>query len=725
MQIADPGLVSPLAGSLARPKRLAVADLCGGTFQLDMGTHGICCRSRRCINVMAVPVAAPPLQPFSTSSSSTSGSRETQGADKKSVLLKQLKESGSVAAAEELRSLKLLGNLKDYTMVIAGLARSGKWQLAVLLLREAQGSHLRPDTIVYNAAINACSKAQAPPAVALELLGQLLTENLEPSAATWSSSVLAVGLSDSEQGQQHHQQQQQRSRDDNGRSWWQNCAHGWTGALELLSQAKGYGLRPDVVTFSATVSACARGHRWEHVLEILSEMRHAQAAPNALTVTNALGSLVSNWKVALELVMGASAGRVTPDVVCFGSALSAFEKCKAWEQVLAMLPVMRRRAVPPNVVTWNSAASACEKAGQWRRALQVFATLRSGRDGLEPTVITLNAVVSACEKAARWAEALALLGLALGHPSFPAPSTVTFNAAISACEKAAQGLSARQLLHEMTSSASSWQAVPLPNVVTFNAAISACEKSGDWEWALQLLQSLLGYGGPGGVALEPDCCSFGATASALSRGSFWAGCLQLLQACRLRSVPPDGFICNSVLSACHRAQQPDRSWRLLEEMMTRGPSPDLVAFNSAIAACEALGPSALGLGRWQQALKLLAQLRAARLRPDAQSYNGALNACGGAGQWRTALLLVRELCRDGLRPDLLSYAALVRACEKATRWQIAVQLVDSLDVALKDALLLSSALRACERSMQSLQGYKLLQALDRLGVAAASGIPVG
>ena len=39
-------------------------------------------------------------------------------------------------------------------------------------------------------------------------------------------------------------------------------------------------------------------------------------------------------------------------------------------------------------------------------------------------------------------------------------------------------------------------------------------------------------------------------------------------------------------------------------------------------------------GRWERALSLLGEMRAAGLAPDAKGYNEMISVCGRAKQWR-------------------------------------------------------------------------------------------
>ena len=55
-------------------------------------------------------------------------------------------------------------------------------------------------------------------------------------------------------------------------------------ALELLAEMQGRGLDPNVITFSAAISACEKGQQPERALELLAEMQ-GRAGPQRDPIT--------------------------------------------------------------------------------------------------------------------------------------------------------------------------------------------------------------------------------------------------------------------------------------------------------------------------------------------------------------------------------------------------------------------------------------------------------
>ena len=50
------------------------------------------------------------------------------------------------------------------------------------------------------------------------------------------------------------------------------------------------GLEPDVITYSAAISACEKGSQWERALELLDEMRQRGLEPDVITYSAAISA---------------------------------------------------------------------------------------------------------------------------------------------------------------------------------------------------------------------------------------------------------------------------------------------------------------------------------------------------------------------------------------------------------------------------------------------------
>ena len=118
------------------------------------------------------------------------------------------------------------------------------------------------------------------------------------------------------------------------------------------------GVQPDVISYSAAISACEKAGQWE-ALSLLREMPAAGLRPN---------------------------------VVSYNAAISACEKAGRCDDALSLLQKMREDGVQPNVISFNAAIQACAAAQQPDEALRLF---KEALMSVEPSCVTFNAVLDA------------------------------------------------------------------------------------------------------------------------------------------------------------------------------------------------------------------------------------------------------------------------------------------------------------------------------------------
>eukprot|EP00929_Paragymnodinium_shiwhaense_P051030 TRINITY_DN25686_c0_g1_i3.p1 TRINITY_DN25686_c0_g1~~TRINITY_DN25686_c0_g1_i3.p1 ORF type:complete len:546 (-),score=133.94 TRINITY_DN25686_c0_g1_i3:47-1684(-) len=242
-----------------------------------------------------------------------------------------------MALVREMREEQVLPDTISYNAVMNACARSAQWERAVGVLQDRWKQGKRVDQKTFNAAMNACEKARQW-VMALHLLDAMSAAKALPGTISYSTTVSAVG----------------RSGD-------------WEKALWLFADIPRQQLPLDAIAFAAAITACDRGLQWQRALELLSGM-------DGLTVE--------------------------ADVVCFNAALSSLEKCSAWEVAVDLLGAMERRLILADDASYGAVASACGKAGNAEKAVSVLKIMRERV--VSPGAATYGAVCSALGAAAKW-----------------------------------------------------------------------------------------------------------------------------------------------------------------------------------------------------------------------------------------------------------------------------------------------------------------------------------
>eukprot|EP00435_Cladocopium_sp_Y103_P018947 s3611_g4.t1 len=86
-------------------------------------------------------------------------------------------------------------------------------------------------------------------------------------------------------------------------------------------------ISPNVICYSAVISACEKGGQWEQALSLFQAMPKAQISPN---------------------------------VISYSAAISACEKGGQWEQALTLFETMLSSQVDPNIVSYNALLDCVE-----------------------------------------------------------------------------------------------------------------------------------------------------------------------------------------------------------------------------------------------------------------------------------------------------------------------------------------------------------------------------
>jgi len=459
-------------------------------------------------------------------------------------------------------------------------------------------------------------------------------------------------------------------------------------------------VKPNVVSFSNAILACAKGQQWNLAIDLFNSMSKFQIRPNTICLNAALNACAEDGQVrtAMQLLSKAElAFGVRPDLVTFNTLLNVVANSAAlplgkshWQVANELLERMIALKIKPDVTTFGSAILSCRR-GSPEDCLKAFDFLDAmSSHGVAPNSYSLGATISCLGRAGEWQRALELLDR-MKQDYGVAPDTIVCNAALSALERSGQWQASRDLLRDMKKGKRGFSKNCTPDLTSYASVVSAHARAGEWEGALEFSRQAGSSSNNAGGSRSADVQHF--------VDERWK-----------RGVEAIGY--TAAIKACKSDWQ--KALAVLTEMQNAGVRPDRVAFNAAIAAC------AEG-GQWERALELMEEMHAAwvvvasnSLRYffsteststtttkslalsgafDVVTFNSAMDACVKGGAPGGAVALFLHMCSGGgatndatlkwkalrsatsgvriptfpsvtgVRPDVLSFCILIEALD--------------------------------------------------------------
>eukprot|EP00435_Cladocopium_sp_Y103_P074981 s151_g52.t2 len=223
-----------------------------------------------------------------------------------------------------------------------------------------------------------------------------------------------------------------------------------------------------------------------------------------------------------------------------------------WPQALQLLSLMRRR--PPNLVSFGSAISACAKGAQWPRSLILMEQLR--RQYLQPNSVVLSACMDACASGREWIHALRLM------QSSDAPNLAMFNTLLHGLAANSQWLQVLEMFKLQQVQSGDDRVLQ----VAYCAILVACAISAQWRQALNFLHRMRR------ASLPIQLPAWHAVQSSLASTWRWQQALQILTEITAHEVQPDVVNYLTVADACTRGGRPERFLSQLPAMRGRALS---------------------------------------------------------------------------------------------------------------------------------------------------------
>lgn len=242
----------------------------------------------------------------------------------------------------------LRSNLITCSASVGACAKGLKWFLACGILTQMRTLlRVRPNTIAFDSAINACGGRSGSWEMALGLFSQLRVINLDPVEMSYNTAISALEY------RQH-----------------------WERGMEFLEELTAW--RPqqricaNIVSFNAALSCFRKVSQWQkavHLLKGIPRRRITSAGPEVRADDVTYGTAVSacdhgwQWRWALRLLLeGACASRIRCEVMTLNSAMSACAKGTEWPVALRLLRGMPSQKMVPSKLSYTTALGALGEA---------------------------------------------------------------------------------------------------------------------------------------------------------------------------------------------------------------------------------------------------------------------------------------------------------------------------------------------------------------------------
>jgi len=381
-------------------------------------------------------------------------------------------------------------------------------------------------------------------------------------------------------------------------------------AMSLISKMKDAKVPPDTVTYNSLISACAAVGQWKNALRLLDECENSNnnnnnnhnnnnnnnnnnrhnVRPDIITYTNAMkacarGKVPTRALALLEAVKKKK--NLKLDAYVYTTVIDACGKSKMWRKALDLLDEMKESEIIPNAYTYSAAMAACGNGSQWERALELLNQMKE--KNMRINIITYNSAITALAKASR-NNARSSTRTSTGSSSSSSSSSldeprlhrrhVEFGGGV---DKEQLWKRALALLKEIKDNGIQ------PDVYSYSSAISACGSAGRYEEAIDLIKMMRENG------VQPNAIAYTGAISACARCGEWAPAMQLFIDMKADGIQCDVVAYNAIISALSNGNKAKMAYEFWNEMCGKGDDnvrniqPDIITLTSVISCLNRSG----------------------------------------------------------------------------------------------------------------------------------------
>ncbi|KAI3470969.1 hypothetical protein Pfo_027632 [Paulownia fortunei] len=417
----------------------------------------------------------------------------------------------------------------------------------------------------------------------------------------------------------------------------------------------------EVGIWNSMISAYVNCGCADDALDIYTQMRRRQVAPDSFTISNALiaCSMIGSYYFC-TMMHGELMKRPIKDSVAVQSALlTMYSKLGSVKDAYKVFSQMQEK----DVVAWGSMISGSCENRKFKEALYLYKTMES--DGVKPDPRVIASAITACVGLGDGKLGCCIHGLAIKEgldlDAFTGSTLIEFYSKCGQPDMAKKAFS--NVLQK--------------NLVVWNSLISCYSQNGLPDVSISLLPQILRDG------LYPDSISITSVLAAVSQmAALLKG--KIIHGYHIRFLLPEEIqVGNALIDMYIKCGCFTYAQRMFQNMSKR----DLVAWNSMIAGYGSHGEC-------HKAIDLFHEMRNSGTAPDEITFLSLIASCNHCGFIDEGLNLFRSMREHRTEPKMEHYINIVDLLGRAGRLDDACGFIENMAIAPDRGIWLS-LLSAC------------------------------
>eukprot|EP01018_Ginkgo_biloba_P009804 Gb_15644 [translate_table: standard] len=389
---------------------------------------------------------------------------------------------------------------------------------------------------------------------------------------------------------------------------------------------------PDVVSWTAMITAYSRHGRDEEALTLFYQMQQAGIQPDQFTFASVLPACanLASLKHGKDIHEGIIRSGIEPDVFVGSALVDMYIKCGSVENARDIFDKMTER----NVVTWTAMIAGYAQNGHLDEALALFQKMP------ERNIVSWNAMIAGYAQNGYVEEALHLF------EKMPERDVVSWSGMIAGYVQNGHFIEALELFRQMQLGGVK------PNSVSFVSLLPACANLAALEHGKEVHEDIIRHGFHSDIVVGNALVDM------------YAKCGSIDVARKMFDKMPeqDAVSWNAIIVGYAMHGHGEEALHLFEQMQHSGTKPNHVTFIGVLFACCHAGLVDYG---WQHFDRMSQDYS---ITPTVEHYCCMVDLLGRAGKLDEAYNFINKM---PIKPNAVVWASLLGACRTHTHIKLA------------------------------------------------------